>query len=236
LSSASAWRPITGTRRDSDRSGKGTRHLLGALQDKGARVVNPRAKGEVSASSSAVVVSADTPPWASTWKPSDSVVRMGGSYEPPHRVAGSPERLKGLAAKARKGDAMRSNRFLVLLVGLCLVLAAATAGAEGWQRLGQRIVDYRTNPEVITVVGDPGAFAKLRLLVRESPLEILNVKVYVADGQTFDVTLNKYLGPGRETRAIEIPGGPKAIQKVEFTYKKGSEGSRLPVVQLQASN
>ena len=131
---------------------------------------------------------------------------------------------------------MRSNRFLVLLVGLCLVLAAATVGAEGWQRLGQRIVDYRTTPEVITVVGDPGAFAKLSLQVRESSLEIVNVKVYVADGQTFDVTLNKYLGPGGETPAIEIPGGPKAIQKVEFTYKKSAGGSRLPFVQLVASN
>ena len=60
--------------------------------------------------------------------------------------------------------------------------------------------------------------------------------MYVADGQTFTVALNKYLGPGKETKAIEIPGGPKAIQKVEFTYKKGSDGSRLPLVQLQASN
>lgn len=131
---------------------------------------------------------------------------------------------------------MRSNRSLVLLVGLCLVLAAATVGAEGWQQLGQTVVNYRTNPEVITVVGNPGAFAKLSLRVRETSLEIVSVKVYVADGQTFDVTLNKYLGPGKETKAIEIPGGPKAIQKVEFTYKKGSDGSRLPVVQLQASN
>jgi len=131
---------------------------------------------------------------------------------------------------------MRSNRSLVLLVGVCMVVAAATVTGEDWQRLGQRIVNYKTNPEVITVVGDPGAFAKLSLQVRESSLEIVNVKVYVADGQTFDVTLNKYLSPGRETRAIDIPGGPKAIQKVEFTYKKGSDGSRLPVVQLQASN
>ncbi len=131
---------------------------------------------------------------------------------------------------------MRLSRSLVLFVGLCLVLVAATVGAEGWQRLGQKVVDYRTTPAVITVVGDPGTFAKLNLMVRESSLEIVNVKVYVADGQTFDVTLKQYVSPGRETKAIEIPGGPKAIQKVEFTYRKGSDGSRLPVVQLQASN
>jgi hypothetical protein len=151
-------------------------------------------------------------------------------------VVDSPEQLKGFAARARKGDAMRSNRSLVLFVGLCLVLAASTVGAEGWQQLGQRIVNYRTNPEVITVVGDPGAFTKLSLAVKEGPLEIVSVKVYVADGQTFDVTLNKYLAPGKETRAIEVPGGPKAIQKVEFTYRKGADGSRMPLVQLQASN
>jgi hypothetical protein len=150
-------------------------------------------------------------------------------------VAGSPEQLKGLAAKAKKGDAMMSNRSLVLLVGLCLVLAAATVGAEEWQLLGRKIVDYRANPEVIKVAGDPGAFAKLSLQVRESALEIVSVKVYAADGQTFDVTLNKYLGPGSQTKPIEVPGGPKAIEKVEFTYRKAG-GSRLPFVQLQASN
>jgi len=141
-----------------------------------------------------------------------------------------------MAAKMKKGDAMRSNRSLVLLVGLCLVLASATVGAEGWQRLGQRVVDYRTNPEAITVVGNPAAFAKLSLQVSRSSLEILAVKVHVADGQTFEVTLNKYVGAGRETSAIEIPGGPKAIQKVEFTYKRGPDVSRLPLVQLVASN
>ena len=62
---------------------------------------------------------------------------------------------------------MKSNRSLVLLVGLCLVLAAATVGAEGWQQLGQTIVDFRTNPEVITVVGNPGAIAKLKLQARD---------------------------------------------------------------------
>jgi len=130
---------------------------------------------------------------------------------------------------------MKSNRSLVLLVGLCLVLAAATVGAEGWQQLGQTIVDFRTNPEAIAVVGDAGPIAKLKLQARDSSVEILEAKVYAADGQTFTVAVNKYLGPGKETKEIDVPGGPKAIQKVEFTYKKGSDGSRMPVVRLLAS-
>ena len=131
---------------------------------------------------------------------------------------------------------MRSNRFLVFLVGLCLVVAAVTMGAEGWHQLGQKVVNFRSNPDVITTVGDPVPFAKLRLQVKESALDIVDVKVYVADGQTFNVTLNKYLRPGAESSVIEVPGGPKVIQKVEFSYRKSPEGSRLPLVRLLASN
>jgi len=131
---------------------------------------------------------------------------------------------------------MRSNRSLVLLVGVCMVVAAATVTAEDWQQLGQRVVDLRTNPEVIKVVGDPGTFAKLKLQVTGSSLQIAAVKVYVADGQPIDVTLNKFLGAGGETSVIEIPGGPKAVQKIEFTYKKRSDDSRLPLVRLLASS
>jgi hypothetical protein len=131
---------------------------------------------------------------------------------------------------------MRSKFSSVFLVGLCFVLAVTVVTAEEWQRVGQRVVDFRNNPEVITVVGNTGTFAKLKLQVKESSLEIAGLKVYLADAGTFDVTLNKYLGPGGETKVIEIPDGPKAIQKVEFTYKTTAEGARMPLVRLLASN
>ena len=131
---------------------------------------------------------------------------------------------------------MRSNRSLVLLVGLCFVLTASVVTAEDWQLLGQRVVDFRNNPEVVTAAGGARTFAKIKLQVKESSLEIAALKVYLADAPAFDVTLNQYLGPGGATKVIEIPDGPKAIQKVEFTYKRGTEGPRMPMVRLLASN
>jgi hypothetical protein len=137
--------------------------------------------------------------------------------------------------RATKGEAMRSSVFLVLMVGLVLVAAAAPAGAEGWQQLGQTIVDFRANPDAITAVGNAGPMARLKLQAKDASIEILNVKVYLADGQTFDVALKKYLRAGGETKEIEVAGGPKEVQKVEFNYAKGSDGSRMPTVRLLAS-
>lgn len=130
---------------------------------------------------------------------------------------------------------MRSNGLLMLVVGLVLVGAAASARAEGWQQLGQAIVDFRANPETIKAVGNAGPTAKLKLQAKDASIEILDVKVYLTDGQTFDVTLKKYLRPGGETKEIDIAGGPKEVQKVEFNYAKGSDSSRMPTVQLLAS-
>jgi len=48
---------------------------------------------------------------------------------------------------------MRSNRSLVLLVG-CVLCWRPPRWGGGMAAAGQRVVDYRTNPEVIKVVGD----------------------------------------------------------------------------------
>jgi hypothetical protein len=135
----------------------------------------------------------------------------------------------------RKGKAMRSNVFLVLIIGLVVVAVGAPAGAEGWQQLGQTIVDFRANPEAITAAGNAGPMARLKLQAKDASIEILDIKVYLANGETFDVALKKYLRPGGETKEIEVAGGTKEVQKVEFNYAKGSDGTRMPTVRLLAS-
>jgi hypothetical protein len=118
------------------------------------------------------------------------------------------------------------------VAGVFVVVSVAGARATEWQQLGQRYVDYRTNPVAIRANPDGPAVSTIKLQVRESPLEIQNVKVFLAGGESFDVTLNVYVGPGRETRVIEIPAGPKAIEKVELTYRNRSTRGRLPLVRL----
>ncbi|HQT94865.1 MAG: hypothetical protein B7Z61_03075 [Acidobacteria bacterium 37-71-11] len=120
------------------------------------------------------------------------------------------------------------------LVVVGLAASIAPAMAAGWQALGERIVDFRTNPETVVAKTGEGTFGKIKIEVKQTNIEIQNVKVVFDDGQSFDVALNKYMGAG-SSRVIDLPTA-KAIQKVEFSYRPASAGSKLAIVRLLGSN
>ncbi|MDD5562778.1 MAG: hypothetical protein PHQ91_03615 [Thermoanaerobaculaceae bacterium] len=120
------------------------------------------------------------------------------------------------------------------LVVVGLAASIVPAMAAGWQALGERIVDFRTNPEAVVAKATDGTFSKVKIEVSQTNMEIQNVKVVFDDGQSFDVALNKYMGAG-SSRVIDLPSA-KAIQKVEFTYRPASSGSKVALVRILGSN
>jgi hypothetical protein len=115
------------------------------------------------------------------------------------------------------------------LAAVCaaLILASAvSAQAAGWQMLGERMVDYRSNPVAVTIKGE-AAVKAIKLQVKDAALDIAKVVVTTADGQSFDIALDKYLAPGKESNELEIANGPKGISKVEVQYRGGAEGRRF---------
>ena len=123
---------------------------------------------------------------------------------------------------------------VVCLVMVGLAASIVPALAAGWQALGERIVDFRTNPETVVAKAGASTFAKIKIEVKQTNLEIQNVKVFFDDGQSFDVALNKYMGAG-SSRVIDLPTA-KAIQKVEFSYRPASAGTNIALVRLLGSN
>ncbi|HVN76392.1 MAG TPA: hypothetical protein VMT19_08755 [Thermoanaerobaculaceae bacterium] len=124
---------------------------------------------------------------------------------------------------------------VVCLVAVASLLVIVPARAADWRTLGERTLDFRTNPVTIDAVAGAGAVSKLKIEVKQSNLEIGNVKVTFTDGQTFNMDLNKYIGAGG-SRVIDLPGA-KEVQKVELSYQKYStaETQRIGVVKLLGS-
>ena len=129
---------------------------------------------------------------------------------------------------------MRLVQRLACFVVVGSVAAGAPAFAAAWQPLGERIIDYRTNPETISTPDSKDPITKIKIAVRQDDLEIHNVTVVFGDGKTFDVALNKYIGHG-QSRVIDLPSA-ETIQKVQFTYSKASTEPRVAVVELFGSN
>ncbi|MEZ4650891.1 MAG: hypothetical protein R3E97_19320 [Candidatus Eisenbacteria bacterium] len=105
----------------------------------------------------------------------------------------------------------------LVAIGLTLPVAAdATAG--DWERIGVREVDGRVDHDVIPVTVADGRFQKIQLRVARAPMEIFDLKVHFGDGTFQDVEVRSKFAPGSSSRVIDLAGGDRVIEKVEFTY------------------
>ncbi len=121
---------------------------------------------------------------------------------------------------------------VVCLVSVAAMLSVVSASAADWQPLGQLTIDYRTNPVSVQAAAGAGAVSKIRFEVKQANLEIGNVKVTFADGQTLSLDVNKYIGAGR-SHVVDLPSA-KEVQKIEFSYTKYStaETEHIAIVKL----
>jgi hypothetical protein len=127
---------------------------------------------------------------------------------------------------------MRKTIATACVLGLFLTVASGAAFAAEWTQLGQKIVDYRTNPLTIAVKSD-AAWKQLRLEVKSYPIDLLKVTVTFKDGTTFEATPNAYVAAGKSTKVIDLPEA-KPIAKIDLTYHNGSN-EKLPIVCVLAT-
>ena len=89
---------------------------------------------------------------------------------------------------------------------------------EGWQKIEESIVSFKTEKEEINLVGS-NSFAKLKLVVFDAPIELNDMEIYYENGKKQDVTLHKQMKEDEHSRVIDVYGKESSITKVVFTYK-----------------
>lgn len=109
-------------------------------------------------------------------------------------------------------------RGAAVLVGALALCATPALGAD-WELLGERAVNYQADRDVIVVTRAEGRFTKIALGCKGNGIEILDVKVHFANGETFDASVRSFIKAGDRTRAIDLPGEARAIQKVDLIYR-----------------
>ena len=121
---------------------------------------------------------------------------------------------------------MRKIFLLALLTGTSVLLAGS------WERLGSRKVKHRAERDQISVTASEGRFSKIKIVVRERAVRILDLKIHYGDGSVHDVQIRALIPAGGESRVIDLPGKKRVIRKVVFTYKTqgGGKGKKATVV------
>jgi hypothetical protein len=124
---------------------------------------------------------------------------------------------------------MSRSRKLWLAVALFAVAAVlvgtTVATAAGpWKVLGERVVNDRLERDTIAVGTHKGTFTAVKLMVLRRPVHFLDVKIFFANGDVQDVELRRVIPAGGESRVIDLVGGNRQIQRVEFWYEAETIG------------
>ena len=94
-----------------------------------------------------------------------------------------------------------------------------------WDHIGMRPVDFRVDHDVISGAGD-GAFRAIRIDVEGGDLEMFDVKITFANGETFSPGMRLYFREGTRSRVIDLPGAARLIRRIDFFYRSALFGAQ----------
>lgn len=127
---------------------------------------------------------------------------------------------------------MKTSRFLISTVIVTVLLGVLYAQTPKWKLLGTKKVTFRTELDVIPVGADEGVFKRVKLMVKKSGIHIKDMKIHFRNGDVMDVKVRQIIPAGGETRAIDLPGNNRFIEKVTFWYESTKKNDKRATVLL----
>ncbi|MFB2939434.1 hypothetical protein ACE1B6_29625 [Aerosakkonemataceae cyanobacterium BLCC-F154] len=128
---------------------------------------------------------------------------------------------------------MKRRTVIVSLLAFNLTLLGAIAPtlANGWEYLGERSVRLVTDRDVIPVRTGK-QFARIKLEVKETGIQIFNMTVTLRNGRTIDVPLRQYISKNQQSRVIDLPGRDRSIRYVTLIYRSRPGSNERAIVKL----
>jgi len=101
-----------------------------------------------------------------------------------------------------------------------------------WEKLGTRLVNHGLDRDIIHVGSYDGSFSKIKIKVLRKGLELLDLKVFYANGSVQDISIGRFIDAGDETRVIDLLGGDRIIKRVQFLYRTPGNKPGRSIIQL----
>lgn len=113
-----------------------------------------------------------------------------------------------------------------------LALTGPSQKQPEWILLGTRTVNDRVDHDAIAVTGARGDWQAIKITVQRASVDFYRVVVHFGNGTQQDVQLRNTIPAGGETRAIDLTGPDRVINRVEFWYDANTIRGRRAVVRL----
>lgn len=110
---------------------------------------------------------------------------------------------------------------------LSLVLMSVmsfSAMADGWTKLGERRVSFKSEEDVIHVSGIRGKFDTIAFHVDKAPIFMKSIRMFYGNGQSQTIQINRRLYEGKRSMPFRLAGGERIINKIELDYRTAVGG------------
>lgn len=116
------------------------------------------------------------------------------------------------------------------ILAAVLVIFGSEANAQGGTFLGARTVPDRSDHDTLNVGASRGQFRRLQFRVKVHGVDFHKVKVFYGNGGSEEIELRDRVPAGGQTRWVNLNGGRRTIDKIEFWYDAvTSPGKRAQV-------
>jgi hypothetical protein len=121
-------------------------------------------------------------------------------------------------------QALEISRMTRTLKSGLLALALAATALSGTVALAKEVVigtatyNYAPVRDTINIGGRAGQFKAVRMEVRQSDVEILDLKIVYGNGSGEDIKVRQMFKAGSSSREIDLAGKARAIKQIIVTY------------------
>jgi hypothetical protein len=102
--------------------------------------------------------------------------------------------------------------------------AVVIGDKEGWHKIAETIVNYKTDTDSILVVG-ADRFTHIKFKIKEAPIKLVSMTIKFDNGEIQNATLGGEIRVEGESNVIALSGGERDLDKVTFVYSTLAAGN-----------
>ncbi|MBC7873650.1 MAG: hypothetical protein H7Y01_06630 [Ferruginibacter sp.] len=118
---------------------------------------------------------------------------------------------------------MRLTKIFLCLMAVSLfsftTLKTNNSNTAGWRFLGDKSVGFGVDHDVLHFGNWSDDVRRIKLRITDGPLKMYSMTIHFDNGSTQSVSLRFRFAQESESKIIELDGGLRHLDKIEFSYE-----------------
>jgi hypothetical protein len=113
---------------------------------------------------------------------------------------------------------MKKNSLYLVFACAALAFATTVTAAKDWDLLGERVVSYIVDHDVISVGGYEGSFRKIGFKVEGNTVRFRKIVIHYENNSKQEINQNFRVDDGERSQAFDLAGKQRKIDRISIWY------------------